>query len=206
MNPSWPPAVTRDMSQKNHAVQNGGGHTSIRMAIALVAVGSAIALAACGDDSGDSGQATAAMGGGGGSETVSVDSLGNAGDVLVDASGAALYTPDQEANGMVECTSSECTAIWKPVTADGGNPTSPSDIQGELGTLKRPDGDMQVTFDGKPLYSFTQEGPGEVTGDGFKDTFDGTDFTWHLVTPTGVSGASGGASSSSSSGSGYGRY
>jgi len=194
------------MSQKNHAGKHGGGQLGSDWQSLWSPSGGAIALAACGSDSGASGQTTAASGGSGGSQTVSADSLGNAGDVLVDASGAALYTPDQEANGMVECTSSECTAIWKPVTADGGNPTSPSDIQGELGTLKRPDGDMQVTFDGKPLYSFTQEGPGEVTGDGFKDTFDGTDFTWHLVTPTGVSGASGGASSSSSSGSGYGRY
>ena len=178
------------------------------MAIALVAVGSAVALAACGSDSG--GGATAAAAGSGGGETVSVDSLGSAGDVLVDSSGAALYTPDQEANGMIECTSSECTAIWKPVTAGGGNPTGASEIEGELGTAKRPDGDMQVTFDGKPLYSFTQEGPGEVTGDGFKDTFDGTNFTWHVVTPTGVSSGggsgSGSSSSSSGSGSGYGQY
>jgi predicted lipoprotein with Yx(FWY)xxD motif len=190
------------MKQTNRERQNGGRHTWIRVAIALLAVGSAVALAACGNDSGESGAATAAMGGSGGSETVSVDSLGNVGDVLVDSSGAALYTPDQEANGMVECASSECTAIWKPVTASGGNPRGPSDLQGELGTVKRPDGDTQVTFDGKPLYSFTQEGPGEVTGDGFKDTFDDANFTWHVVTPTGASsGGSGGASSSSSSGS-----
>ena len=200
----------QDIKQTNRGRQNGGGHAFTRIAIALVAVGSAVALAACGNNSGDSGAATAAMGGSagsGGSDTVSVDSLGNAGDVLVDSSGAALYTPAQEANGMIQCTSGECTAIWKPVTASGGKPTGPSDIQGELGTVKRPDGDTQMTFDGKPLYSFTQEGPGEVTGDGFKDSFDGTNFTWHVVTPTGVSsGGSGGGSSSSSSGSGYSNY
>ncbi len=195
------------MKQTNRGRQTDGEQIWIRVAIALVAVGSAVALAACGNDSGESGRATAATGGTGGSETVSVDSLGNAGDVLVDSSGAALYTPDQEANGMIECASSECTAIWKPVTARGGNPTGPADIQGELGTVKRPDGDTQATFDGKPLYSFTQEGPGEVTGNGFKDSFDGTDLTWHVVTPTGASsGGSGGGSSSSSSGSAYSGY
>ena len=176
----------------------------MRGAIALIAVGSAFALAACGDDSSDSGGATAAMGSG--SETVSVDSLGDAGDVLVDADGAALYTPDQEANGKILCASSECTAIWKPVTVSGGNPTGSSDIEGELGTLKRPDGDTQVTFDGKPLYSFTQEGPGEATGDGFEDDFDGTHFVWHVVTPTGVSSSSGGSSGESDGGGGGGGY
>src|SRR5215208_121668 len=104
MNPRRLASVIQDMKQTNRSRQNGGRHTWIRVAIALVAVGSAVALAACGNDSGESGAATAAMGGSGGSETVSVDSLGNAGDVLVDSSGAALYTPDQEANGMVECT------------------------------------------------------------------------------------------------------
>jgi predicted lipoprotein with Yx(FWY)xxD motif len=171
----------------------------MRIAIALIAVGSALALAACGDDSSDGDGATAAMGSGG--ETVSVDSLGDAGEVLVDADGAALYTPDQEANGKIQCASSDCTAIWKPVTVSGGTPSGSSDVEGELGTLKRPDGDTQATFDGMPLYSFTEEGPGEVTGDGFEDDFDGTHFVWHVVTPSGAS--SGGDSSSSGGGSGY---
>jgi predicted lipoprotein with Yx(FWY)xxD motif len=189
------------MKQTNSG-QNGGGHNWMRAGIALLVVGSALALAACGDDSSDSGGATAAMGSGG--ETVSVDSLGDAGDVLVDADGAALYTPDQEANGKILCASNDCTAIWKPVTASGGSPTGSSDIESDLGTLKRPDGDTQVTFDGKPLYSFTEEGPGEVTGDGFEDDFDGTHFVWHVVTPTGASsGSTGGSGDSSSSDSGY---
>jgi predicted lipoprotein with Yx(FWY)xxD motif len=192
------------MKRTHGGGQTGGGNTWMRVVFAALAVGSVFALAACGDDSSDSGGgATAAMGGGG-SETVSVDSLGDAGDVLVDADGAALYTPDQEANGKILCASADCTAIWKPVTVSGGSPSSSSDIQDKLGTLKRPDGDTQVTFDGKPLYSFTEEGPGEVTGDGFEDDFDGTHFVWHVVTPSGVSSGSGSSDSSSSSGgSGY---
>jgi predicted lipoprotein with Yx(FWY)xxD motif len=190
------------MNETHARGQNGGGHTSMRIAIALIAVGSALALAACGDDSSDSGGATAATGSG--SETVSVDSLGDAGDVLVNADGAALYTSDQEASGKIQCASSDCTAIWKPVTVSGGSPTGSSDIEGELGTLKRPDGDTQATFDGMPLYSFTEEGPGEVTGDGFEDDFDGTHFVWHVVTPSGVASDSDSSESSGSGGgSGY---
>jgi predicted lipoprotein with Yx(FWY)xxD motif len=175
----------------------------MRVAIAAIAVGAAFALAACGDDSSDDGGATAAAMGSG-AETVSVDSVADAGDVLVDADGAALYTPDQEASGKIECASADCTEIWMPVTVSGESPTGSSDIQDTLGTLKRPDGDTQVTFDGKPLYTFTEEGPGEVTGEGFEDTFDGTHFVWHVVTPTGAaSGGGGGDSSGSSSDSGY---
>jgi predicted lipoprotein with Yx(FWY)xxD motif len=100
---------------------DAGGHIWMRTAIAVIAVGSAFALAACGDNSDDNGGATAAMGSGG--ETVSVESLRDAGDVLVDNDGAALYTPDQEANGKILCASADCTAIWKPVTVSGGSPT-----------------------------------------------------------------------------------
>ena len=183
---------------------NGGGHRWTRAAIALLAVGSALALAACGDDdsgSSDSGGATAAMSGG--SETVSVDSLGDAGDVLVDADGAALYRSDKESSGKIVCTG-DCTNDWVPVTvAQGESPTGSADIESGLGTVKRPDGDTQVTFDGEPLYSFADEGPGEVTGDGFVDSFAGTQFTWNVVTPTGASSGGDTSDSSSGGGSGY---
>jgi hypothetical protein len=50
-----------------------------------------------------------------------------------------------------------------------------------------------------PLYSFTQDGPGEVTGDGFKDAFDGKRFTWNVVAVGGSAGSSSSSDSSSSS-------
>jgi predicted lipoprotein with Yx(FWY)xxD motif len=186
------------MRQTQRGGKNRGGRNWLRIAIAALAVMSAVALAACGDDSSDSGDATAPTDGG--AETVSVESIGGAGDVLVDSSGAALYRSDLESNGKVVCTG-ECIADWKPVTVAGGeSPTGSSDIEGDLGTVMRPDGDTQVTFDGKPLYSFTDEGPGEVTGDGFVDAFDGTEFTWHVMTPSGASAGGGGSSASQDTG------
>ena len=164
------------------------------VATALVAAG-ALGLAACGSDGGSD------MASGSATDTVSVQSIGDAGDVLVDSDGAALYSPDQEANGKILCTGS-CETIWKPLTAGSGQPTVSSDVGGNVGTVKRPDGSEQVTFDGAPLYTFTQEGPGEVTGDGVADSFDGHKFTWHVMTPSGA--ASGGSSTTADqSGGGY---
>ena len=154
----------------------------LRTGLAAIAAVAVVGLYACGSD--DDG-ATAADGG---PEAAAVQSIGDAGEVLVDASGAALYSPDQEANGKILCTGG-CEAIWKPLAATSGEPTASSDVGGELGTVKRPDGSQQVTFDGAPLYTFTEEGPGEVTGDGVSDAFGGERFTWHVAQPSGASGA-----------------
>jgi predicted lipoprotein with Yx(FWY)xxD motif len=122
------------------------------------------------------------------------------GQVLVDSSGDALYSPDQEAGGKVLCTGS-CASIWLPLTlpASAGKPTATDALASKLGVVKRPDGANQVTFAGKPLYRFVEDsGPGEVSGNGLADTFDGKKFTWH------VAGQGGASSSSAGSRSGYG--
>ena len=122
--------------------------------------------------------------------------------MLVDTDGAALYAADQEADGMVACVDS-CTTIWDPLTVSGGDrPTADSCLARKLGAVKRPDGTKQVTFDGRLLYRVVEDpSPATVTGNGFADTFEGQPFTWHVVTPTGVSTSS---ANSSSSSDGYG--
>jgi len=120
-------------------------------------------------------------------EQVSVSNVNGVGDVLVDAKGDALYMAEQEAGGMVLCTDG-CTAFWEPLTAQGsGTPTGASSVDGTLGTVERPDGARQVTFEGAPLYRFTEDSsPGVVSGDGFADSFDGRQFTWHVARPGGA--------------------
>ena len=120
--------------------------------------------------------------------------------VLVDTNGDALYSPAQEADGMIECTGS-CEQIWKPVTPDDA-PAS-GNVTGKLGTVKRPDGSEQVTLDGAPLYTFAEDSPGQATGDGVQDSFDGKDFTWHVVTSDGSAPQEQSTTTSSSSGGGY---
>ena len=52
-----------------------------------------------------------------------------------------------------------------------------------------------MTLNGKPLYTFYTDQAGKVTGDNFKDSFDGQDFSWHVVTVGGTNGSSGAAPS-----------
>ena len=111
--------------------------------------------------------------------TVSVGGLGDSGSVLVDSAGKALYAADEEADRSVVCTGA-CTSFWIPLTIDEGAPSGNS-LPSELGVVERGDGTRQVTFDGKRLYTFVDDEPGEVTGDGFSDAFDGQQFTWHVV-------------------------
>ena len=126
------------------------------------------------------------MGAGGGApnanEQVSVGDVNGIGNVLVDAKGDALYMSEQEAGGTVLCADG-CTAFWKPLTVHGsGTPVGASSVDGTLGTVERPDGADQVTFEGAPLYRFTEDsGAGMVSGDGFADSFDGRQFTWHVA-------------------------
>lgn len=161
--------------------------------VALAAIVAPLALAACGGGSSGDDSATAASAGASGG-TVRVQDLGDSGRVLVDSSGKALYASDLEADGSVQCTGG-CESFWMPLTINGGKPTG--SVPGKLGVVNRPDGGgQQVTFNGRPLYSFVQDGPGEVTGDGFSDAFDGHQFTWNVV-----SVAAGGSSPGTSTGS-----
>jgi predicted lipoprotein with Yx(FWY)xxD motif len=156
-----------------------------RVAAPGVVVVAALVLSACGSDGGD--DTTAAPQTGGDGATVSVAEIGGK-TVLVDAEGAALYVSDEEAKGEVLCVTDGCVSFWVPVTVDGGAPTG--DVSGgELSVVSRPDGKSQVTFDNRPLYTFSQDKPGQVKGDGLSDSFDGQTLTWHVVTADGATGS-----------------
>jgi predicted lipoprotein with Yx(FWY)xxD motif len=169
----------------------------------LAGLAAAGLLAACG-----SGNGTAAAAGGTGSGqqkdasgiTVSSRTVAGVGAVLTNQSGMTLYTPQQEAGGVIKCTAS-CLSFWFPVTVGkGAAPHAASTITGTLGTIQRPDGGgSQLTYDGKPLYTFRLDtGPGQVHGNNFSDHFGGQSFTWHAVTASGGAPVSGQPSSSPS--------
>ncbi|HEY4024313.1 MAG TPA: hypothetical protein VGM75_36895 [Pseudonocardiaceae bacterium] len=158
---------------------------------ATVGLGILLAVAACGTSAPSTPSTTNAV-------TVSAHSVGGQ-QVLVDQAGAALYFNDQD-GAQPQCVTSDCNAIWTPLTVPaGGRPTAGAGVTGTIATVQRPDGSRQVTFSGKPLYTFSfDHGAGHVTGNGQQDSFAGTNFTWHSALASGQTPAPG-----NSSGSGY---
>jgi predicted lipoprotein with Yx(FWY)xxD motif len=172
-------------------------------ALIALLVGAALVLSACGSSKSSS-PTTTASSSGGTSSTVSARNVSGTGTVLVDAKGDALYSPAEEASGKILCTGG-CTAVWVPLTvAAGTTPSAGAGVSGKLGTVKRPDGKRQVTWNGRPLYTFAEDGgPGDVMGNGATDNFSGMSFTWHVAT-TGSAPAPAPSTSTSSGGGGYG--
>jgi predicted lipoprotein with Yx(FWY)xxD motif len=95
--------------------------------------------------------------------------------VLVNRSGLTLYALSAERRGRFVCTDSDCLSFWTPLTVHRG--AKPRGTVGSLATIRRPDGKTQVTYKGKPLYTFYEDGRGDARGEGFKDV-----GTWHAVT------------------------
>jgi predicted lipoprotein with Yx(FWY)xxD motif len=162
----------------------------MRLIAPAAALAAAALLAACG---GGTGASSTGSTGAAPAPTIAAKQLGAAGSVLVDASGRAHYTNDQDHGGAVVC-SGGCLSFWSPVTTRT-TPTAGS-LPGAVGVVARTNGTRQVTYDGKPLYSFTLDAPGKVTGDGARDAFGGQRFTWHVARGTGAAPTgSGGAAS-----------
>jgi len=174
----------------------------------LAGLAAAGLLAACSNGAASAGGGTGSGQQNASGTTVSAHTVTGVGTVLTDQSGKTLYTPQQEAGGMIKCTAS-CLSFWFPVTlGKGAAPHAASTVTGTLGTIQRPnDGGRQLTYDGKPLYTFRLDtGPGQVHGNNFTDHFGSQSFTWHAVTAGGGAPTSGQPSSSPSYSYGGGGY
>ena len=81
--------------------------------------------------------------------------------VLTNASGLTLYWFAPDTPTTSRCTGS-CAAYWPPVT---GSPRAGPGVTGRLGTITRPGGAVQATYDGHPLYTYVGDsGPGQARG------------------------------------------
>ena len=82
--------------------------------------------------------------------------------VLTSANGFTLYWFVPDSPSASRCTGS-CAAYWPPVT---GTPAAgPGVTTGKLGTIKRPGGTTQATYDGHPLYTYIGDNaPGQARG------------------------------------------
>ncbi len=85
---------------------------------------------------------------------------GTFGRVLATRAGQALYWWKPERDGRVRCTGS-CARAWPPliVAKRARVPATIKGVKGRFGTVQRPDGRRQVTYQGLPIYSYAHEGP-----------------------------------------------
>jgi predicted lipoprotein with Yx(FWY)xxD motif len=83
--------------------------------------------------------------------------------VLTNLRNRTLYTLSDEIHGRFFCNGS-CLAVWPPlIVPKGAQPLGPS----RLGKVKRADGRFQVTFKGRPLYTYSGDAkPAEANGEG----------------------------------------
>lgn len=159
-----------------------------------------LAVAACGSSTSSSGSAptTSAPAAGSSSSSTSGTTVKtttiNGTTVLTNGAGFTLYTFAIDTANKSNCTGS-CSTYWPPVK---GPATAGSGVTGTLGVITRPDGTMQATYDGHPLYTYVADNaPGQNKGNGLNLSGG----LWYEMT---VSGATPAAAASSSSHGGYG--
>jgi predicted lipoprotein with Yx(FWY)xxD motif len=114
---------------------------------------------------------------------VGVGRSGQLGPYLADGNGRALYLLEEDGRGQSTCYEM-CAAIWPPLLAGQGAPTSadPSVRSDLLGTAARQGGGSQVTYNGHPLYYYLGDArPGQTRGHHVEDSWG----EWYLVSPTG---------------------
>lgn len=98
---------------------------------------------------------------------------------LVDRDGMSVYLYERDEPGALACIDA-CTNNWPPVLADGDVTIGEGLNVDLVGTVERPDGAVQVTYAGHPLYTYVRDAePGDDNGQGLGGAF-------FLVAPTGV--------------------
>jgi predicted lipoprotein with Yx(FWY)xxD motif len=174
-----------------------------------LALGAAATVAACGSSSSSTtagspsssaptGASSAA------SVTISAKSVPGVGTVLVNGQGQTLYMLTSEKGGKITCTQANgCTQAWPEtlLTSGATAATAGSGVQSSLlGTVKDASGNLEVTYNHWPLYTFSGDsGPGAAKGQALT-SFGGT---WYVLNGSGnpvTSSQSGTASSGGGNG------
>jgi predicted lipoprotein with Yx(FWY)xxD motif len=88
------------------------------------------------------------------------------GPVLATPKKQALYYWNAERDFKIHCTGS-CAKLWPPlvVRSRAAVPRRVAGIKGTFGTIRRPDGRLQVTYNRRPIYTYVHEGPTQVLCD-----------------------------------------
>ncbi len=157
----------------------------------------ALAVSACGSSASSSsstpaaGASSAASGGTG----LDVKTIGGQ-QVVTNDKGFTVYWFAPDTSTTSKCTG-QCATFWPPVK---GPASAMSGVTGTLGTITRPDGSTQATYDGHPLYTYSGDtAPGQAKGNGLNVSGG----LWYEMTASGATPAPGASASASKGGYGY---
>jgi predicted lipoprotein with Yx(FWY)xxD motif len=162
-----------------------------RPLVALVALAAAGAIAAgCGSNNPSSGSSGGGASGSPGTTSAGTGQSGVAmvktasskvGTILVDANGRTLYLFEKDQPNQSACAGT-CASAW-PTDHTSAAPKAGGQVKASLlGTIKRSDGSMQVTYNQHPLYYFARDtAAGQLNGQGV-DAFGGG---WDVLSPSG---------------------
>ncbi len=103
------------------------------------------------------------------------------GRILVDSKGITLYDFPKDKGTTSSCYGA-CAALWPPLTTKG-KPIAGRGVRASLlGTTKRKDGKLEVTYNHHPLYYFVSDRkPGQTTGQGLNQF----GAPWWVLSPAG---------------------
>ena len=88
------------------------------------------------------------------------------GPILATPKKQALYYWTKENDFRIHCKGG-CARLWPPlvVRSKAAVRVHVAGINGTFGTIRRPDGRLQLTFDRRPVYTYVHEGPTQVLCD-----------------------------------------
>jgi len=103
------------------------------------------------------------------------------GQILVDGSGRTLYLFEADRSSTSTCYG-DCASVWPPLIASGTPIAGAGVNQSLLSTATRKDGQLEVVYNGHPLYYFvTDKQAGDATGQGISSF--GAD--WYVLSAAG---------------------
>ena len=104
------------------------------------------------------------------------------GRVLVDGRGRTLYLFEKDLRGKSACTG-QCAGFWPPLVASGKPIATAGAKASLLGTIRRADGRLQVTYNHHPLYTFVKDtAKGQTNG----EALDAFGAEWYAVSAGGT--------------------
>lgn len=149
--------------------------TKARLIVAVMAAVGAIATTGCGSSSSGSDG-----GGNGPGAVIKVGRVYSVGPLIVNEKGITVYEFRKDKGTESECYD-DCEASISPVLTNGPPRAEGGAIAAKLGTAERRDGKVQVTYAGHPLYTWSDEKPGQARGRSIK----AFDAKWYPLRPSG---------------------